>query len=165
MTDAADAGLERMYRLVNGRNHLPDGAAKRDDASRAQGVESFGRALRLDDRIKVAAIGDVERQRSEAGNLDLDAAPGEVGRHVPDADGPDPVALRLIVNVDDARRDFDAQLARLARRNEAVLQAERHDADGAVAAHGEAAAGLDEQDAAVGVVAGRRREAIGRAHV
>src|SRR3546814_1798957 len=103
--------------------------------------------------------------RSEAGNLDLDAAPGEVGRHVPDADGPDPVALRLIVNVDDARRDFDAQLARLARRNEAVLQAERHDADGAVAAHGEAAAGLDEQDAAVGVVAGRRREAIGRAHV
>src|SRR3546814_16716890 len=99
MTDAADAGLERMYRLVNGRNHLPDGAAQLDDASRAQGVEAFVRALRLDDRIKVAAVGDVERQRSEAGNLDLDAAPGEVGRHVPDADGPDPVALRLIVNV------------------------------------------------------------------
>src|SRR3546814_13035294 len=70
-----------------------------------------------------------------------------------------------LVNVDDARRDFDAQLARLARRNEAVLQAERHDADGAVAAHGEAAAGLDEQDAAVGVVAGRRIEEAARHHV
>src|SRR3546814_12158747 len=98
MTDAADAGLERMYRLVIGLNHLPDGAAQLDDASRAQGVEAFVRALRLDDRIKVAAIGDVERPRSEAGNLDLDAAPGEVGRHLPAADGPVPVALPLLVN-------------------------------------------------------------------
>src|SRR3546814_15874478 len=91
MTDAADAGLERMYRLVNGLNHLPDGAAQLDDASRAQGVEAFVRALRLDDRIQVAAIGDVERQRSEAGNLDLDAAPGAVGRHGHDADATHPV--------------------------------------------------------------------------
>src|SRR3546814_12710330 len=118
MTDAADAGLERMYRLVNGRNHLPDGAAQLDDASRAQGVEAFVRALRLDDRIKVAALRDVDRQRSEAGNLDLDAAPGEVGRHAPDAAGPEPVALRLIVTVADDRRGCRDQHAQHARRDE-----------------------------------------------
>src|SRR3546814_20035951 len=76
MTDAADAGLERMYRLVNGLNHLPDGAAQLDDASRAQGVEAFVRALRPDARIKVAAIGARRRPRAAPRNPHLTPPPG-----------------------------------------------------------------------------------------
>jgi hypothetical protein len=121
--------------------------------------------LRLNDGVEIAAIGDVDRERSEVRHLDRDALPIQPAGDVADPHGPDPRAVLHIVQFDRPRRDLGDDLARRARGDQAVFKGEGDDADGAVAAHRQDAAGLDEQDADIGLRRGRRIEETAAHHV
>ena len=73
---------------------------------------------------------------------------GDVGRRTDFDIGP---VLAGIFAIDDARRHLEPELARRLRRHQPALERHRDGADGAVAAHRQAAARLDEQDADVAV--------------
>src|SRR3546814_13694363 len=71
-----------MHRFEFGANGLPDQSAQFDQAGGAHVVESGIAALRLDDRIIIAAISDVDGERADALDLDLDIARGDIGGNV-----------------------------------------------------------------------------------
>src|SRR5690606_21970182 len=131
----------------------------------AQIIQPGVGALRLDDGVVVAAVGDIDRQRTEARDIDLDPLGRQIGRHIADAHRGHAIALGLIGDVQHARRNLDLQPPRRARPDQTVLQTEGDHPDGPVAAHGQAAAGLDEQYARVRVRQGWRIQETAAHHV
>uniref|UniRef100_A0A0N5A080 LigA n=1 Tax=Parastrongyloides trichosuri TaxID=131310 RepID=A0A0N5A080_PARTI len=165
VADPVDRGFVRVHR-VEGRPHpFAHQTAQFDDAAGAQIVQARVGALRLDDGVVVAAVGHVDAQRAEARHVDLDAFRRQIGGDIADAHRGHLVALSLIGDVQNARRDLDLQPARRARPDQAVFQPEGDHADRPVAAHGQAAAGLDEQDARVCIRQGRRIQEAAAHHV
>ena len=63
--------------------------------------------------------------------------------------------VAAVFGLDDAGRHFEDEPPFPPRRDQPLLDQHRHRADGAVAAHRQAAARLDEEDRGVGVVAHR----------
>ena len=121
--------------------------------------------LRLDDRIEIATIGHVDDDLAEP--LDLGGQPFRIeeARHIGQADLLDEAALLAIADVDFAGRRIDREPARLARRDQPVLDAHGDRADRAMAAHRQAARGLDEQHGDVAIRPRRRIEDRARHHV
>ena len=70
-----------------------------------------------------------------------------------------------VLRLDDAGRDLEDELALALRRHQPFLDEDGDGADGAVAAHRQAAAGLDEEERGVGVVAHRLVEDRAGHHV
>ncbi|MNL18124.1 hypothetical protein D3C87_1392560 [compost metagenome] len=165
MADAVDRGLVRVHRMKDLAHALSHQAAQFDDAAGAQVVQAGVSALRLHDGVVVAAVGDIDLQRTKAGNFDLDPLRRQIGGDIADTDRRHAVAFGFIGDVQNARRDLDLQPSWGARPDQAVLQAEGDHADGPMAAHGQAAAGLDEQDARIGVGQGRRVQEPAAHHV
>ncbi len=147
-----------MHRLELFADQFSDRAAEFHQLRRAQIVQPGIGPLRLDDRIIIAAIGHIQRQRTEARHIDLNPLGRQIGGDVTDADGGDLRALLFILDMDGARRHLDLQLARFARGDEAVFQAEGNHANRAMPAHRQATARLDEQDRRVAVGLARRIE-------
>ena len=108
--------------------------------------------LRLDDGVEVAAIGDVDLERADAralrprSPLECRKA-GTLVRRTDSTYSPS----WLYSAIDEAGRRLEPQHARRLRPHQPVLDRHRHGADGAVAAHRQAAGGLDEQDADVAI--------------
>ena len=102
---------------------------------------------------------------AQALDFDLVARSIEEGRDVGDAHPLDERAVLLVARLDDAGRRIKPQEARRLRMDQSVLERDRDGADGAVAAHGQAAGGLDEQDADVAIGTRRRIEDRARHHV
>ena len=121
--------------------------------------------LRLEDGVEVAAIGDVEHQLAHARHVDRDLARRQIGGDIGDAHAVDEAAVLLVARHHPAGRRIEIEHARRRRRDQPVLDRHGDGADGAVAAHRQAAAHLDEQDADVAVGAGRRIEHRARHHV
>jgi hypothetical protein len=135
------------------------------DVGRADVGEVAIVLLRLDDRIEIAAIGDVDHQRSQIRALDLDLGGVEVGGDVADSHRVDIGPVTGIGRRHHPGRRVELQRPLLARADQPALQRHRHRADGAVAAHRQAAAGFDEDDAGVAIVASRGVEDAARHHV
>src|SRR3546814_18675409 len=110
-----------MHRFEFGANGLPDQSAQFDQAGGAHVVESGIAALRLDDRIIIAAISDVDGERADALDLDLDIARGDIGGNVDDTDRRHLVALTFLGDVDDPRRDPDLDPPRPHPKAEAMF--------------------------------------------
>ena len=128
------------------------------DVARGQLVEPGIVRLRLDDRVEIAAIGDVHDQLAQLRAVDPNLRQGEIARHIGQAHALDKPAGALVVGDHQARRRIEAQPALLARADQPLLEREGHRADRAVTAHGQAAAHLDVQDTGVAVRAARRVE-------
>ena len=78
------------------------------------------------------------------------------GRHVDDAHLGDVTEIvATVFGLDDAGGDFQAEAPFPLRRHQPLLDQHGDGADGAVAAHRQAAAGLDEDQRRIGVVAQR----------
>src|SRR3546814_15271898 len=84
MADPADRRVERVHRFEFFPHRLPDQPAQFDQAGGPHIVEPGIAALRLDDRIIIAAISDVDGKRADALDLDLDIARGDLGGNVYD---------------------------------------------------------------------------------
>ena len=65
------------------------------------------------------------------------------------------MVVAAVLGLDDAGRHFEDEAALPLRRDQALLDQHRHRADGAVAAHRQAAARLDEEDRGVAILAHR----------
>ena len=79
--------------------------------------------LRLDDGVEIAAIGDVDDDLAQALDLGRQPLGIEEAGHVGEAHLLDEAALLAVGDVDLAGRRVDRQLARLARGDQAVLDA------------------------------------------
>ncbi|GAB7553355.1 hypothetical protein NRB_28610 [Novosphingobium sp. 11B] len=165
MADPANGGVERMDRLELRTHRFAHAVAEFDDTRRAQIVEAGVRALRLDDGVVVAAIGDVDGERANALHVHFDAARGDIGGDIGDPHRSDLCAFHFVSDLDGAGGHFHLQAARHRRLDQAMFETEGDDADGAVAAHRQAAAGLDEQDTDVVRGVDRRIEEPTRHHV
>ena len=128
------------------------------DVAGRQAVEPGIVRLRLDDRIEIAAIGDVDHQLAELRTVDVHLVQREVARDVGEADPLDEAPLALIVGDHEAGRRIEPERAFGLRADEALLEREGHRADRAVAAHRQASRHLDIEDADVAVVATGRVE-------
>src|SRR3546814_21028527 len=100
MSDAADRRVERMHRFEFFPHRLPNPPAQFDQAGGAHVVEPGIAALRLDDRIIIAAISDVDGKSADALDFDLDIARGDIARDVDDAHRRHLVAIGFIGVVD-----------------------------------------------------------------
>ena len=122
--------------------------------------------LGLDDGVEIAAIGDVDGERPglrpKFRKVDLQPGRMQERRHIGDAHALDMLASHFIGRIDPAGRGIEAQRSGLGRPDQAAFQRHGDGADGAMAAHRQAAAGLDEQDAEVAVVARRRHQDAAR---
>ena len=119
-------------------------------------VEAAIRLLRLDDGVEVAAIGDVEDDAAETGHVDLEPAPVEEGRDVPQPHLDDVAEIVAgILGLDDPGGRLEDELPLVLRRHQPFLDEDGDGADRAMAAHRQAAARLDEEERAVGVLAHR----------
>ena len=155
--------MHRLDLLAHERANLD---AQLDESARAQRVEPDVRSLRLDDRVVVAAVRDVDCAASRSpAHRSARRWQRDSSARCGCARDADPIALAHVCNLQQPRRHFDAQLARRARSDEAVLEAEGEDADRSVAAHRQAAAGLDEEDPDVGVGTSRRIQKAAAHHV
>src|SRR3546814_8840209 len=112
--------------------------AQFDQAGGPHIVEPGIAALRLDDRIIIAAISDVDGKRADALDLDLDIARGDIGGNIDDADRRHLVAIGVIGDVDDPPRNLDLQPAGRRRQGEAMFESEGDDPDRAVTKIGRA---------------------------
>ena len=121
--------------------------------------------LRLEDGVVVAAIGDVERELSDARHVDDHVGRRQIGRDVGDAHAVDEAVLLLVARHHPAGRRIEVEDARRRRRHQPVLDRHGDRSDRAVAAHRQAAAHLDEQDGDVAVGSRRRIEDRARHHV
>ena len=65
--------------------------------------------MRLDDRIEIAAIGDVDLDRTEIRTVDVEAFGMQEGRDVGEAHGLDVFALLLVLGDHQAGRRVEAQ--------------------------------------------------------
>ena len=159
------AGFSGMRDLVGRVEGLAQLRAPALDVRRVHVGEVRIEGLRLDDGVEIAAIGDVDAQRAEALDLDLVILAVEERRHIGDAHRVDEGAVLRIARLDEAGRRVEPEQARRLGLDEAVLERDRHRADGAVAAHRQAARSLDEENPDVAVVARRRVEDRARHHV
>ena len=73
--------------------------------------------------------------------------------------------VHLVFGIDDARGNFETEAPRLLGRDQPLLDHHRHRANGAMAAHRQAAGGLDEEDRGIDVVAQRRIDDRAAHHV
>ena len=137
---------------------LPQDRAEPEDVAGGQGVEAAVVGLRFDDGVEVAAVGDVHHQLAETRAVDAHLGEREIARDVRQAHALDEAAPALVVGDHEARGGVEAQPALLTRAHQALLEREGHRADRAVAAHRQAAAHLDVQDAGVAVRAAGRVE-------
>ena len=101
----------------------------------------------------------------ESFDLDLVAGAIEEGWDVGDAHPLHKGTVLLVARLDHACRRIEPQQARRLGMNEAVFERDGHRADGAMAAHGQAARCLDEQDANIAIRPRRRVEDRARHHV
>ena len=121
--------------------------------------------LRLDDRVEIAAIGDVDGDVAEPRTFDRQAFGIQERGNIGDAHLLDIVAFLPVFGDDKAGRRVEPEHAGRLRLHQPLLQRKGHRADGAVAAHRQAARRLDEQDGDVAVVTRRRVEDRTRHHV
>ena len=105
------------------------------------------------------------RARPMPGTSTVDIGRREIRGDVGDPHALDEAALLLVARHDAAGRRVDVEHARRRRRHQPVLDRHGDGADRAVAAHRQAAADLDEQDADVAIGARRRIEDRARHHV
>lgn len=101
--------------------------------------------LYIHDGVKIASVGHVHFERAEAGAFGFDAFGGEVRGYVDELDGLDLAAFLYVADEYQSRRGFHAHDTGRFGADEAVLNGDGDGADGAVAAHGQAAAGFDKQ--------------------
>src|SRR3546814_19539241 len=101
MADAADRRVERMHRIEFFPHRLPTPPAQFDQAGGAHVVEPGIAALRLDDRIIIAAIRDAAGKRPHSLAFDLEVARDHIVRDVDDAYRPLTYANGVIVAVSD----------------------------------------------------------------
>ena len=71
--DAANGRVERMHRGEGFAQERADHGGKLEDARSTEGVQPGIGTLRLDDGVEISAIGHIDRQRAEIGDVDLDA--------------------------------------------------------------------------------------------
>ncbi len=107
--------------------------------------------LRLDDRVEVAAIGDVDHELAELRAVDPDLGQRQVARDVGEAHPLDEPAGPLVGGEHQPGRRVEADFALGPRAHEPLLEGEGDRADRAVAAHRQAAGNLDVEDADVAV--------------
>ena len=121
--------------------------------------------MRLDDGVEVAAVGHVHRDFAQA--FDLGAQPLGVkeARHVGQADLFDKAALLAVGDIDLACGRFNRQFARFARLDQAVFDTHGDGADGAMAAHRQAARGFNKQHRHIAISPRRRIKDRARHHV
>ncbi len=101
--------------------------------------------LHIDDGVKITSVGHVHFERAEVRAFGFNAFGGKVGGHIDELNGFDFVAFLYIADQHQARRRFHAHDAGCFGANETMLNGDGDGADGAVAAHGQAAAGFDKQ--------------------
>jgi hypothetical protein len=99
--------------------------------------------LFLDDGVEVAAIGDVDRDLPEAGTIDGHILSGQIGADVGQAHGLHEAVGHPVVRLNRTGRCLQTQESGLPWLGQAAFQGEGDGADGPMAAHGQAAAGLD----------------------
>ncbi len=165
MREALDGGVLRVDEIVFGVERRPQLRAPAQQVRRVDVGDVADRGLRVDDRIEIAAIGDIDHDLAEA--LDLRRQPRrmQIGGDVGDADAVDIGPVADIAGGDEAGGGVDLQHALFARRHQPALERHGDGPDGAVAAHGQAARGLDEEEGDVRVGARRRIQDGARHHV
>ena len=136
--------------------HAAHHRAQRLYLARLEALEAGEALLGIDDRVEVAAVGDIDLQPADARHVSLEPARMQVGRHVGEPHPLDERAVLPVLGNDEAGRRVEVELARRARLDQPALERHGDRADGAVAAHRQAARGLDEQDRDVAVVPRRR---------
>ena len=162
---ALDGRVLRMHRMDLVVEQPAHDRRQPQHVARRHRFEAGKILLRLEDGVEVAAVGDVEHQLAHARHVDGDLAGRKIRGDVGDAHAFDEAALLLVARHHAAGRRIDVERARRRRRHQPVLDRHGDGADRAVAAHRQAAAHLDEQDADVAVGAGRRIEHRARHHV
>ena len=146
-------------RLVLGMDDL-DRLVERTAQDRRQADDLAGRKvghvavvrLRLDDRIEVAAIRDVDGDVAKPVARNGDALECEIGRDIGDPHRLDMAAVTPIRRLDRPGRCVEAQDAVGLRNHQSLIERDRHRADRAVTAHRQATARLDEHDACVAIL-------------
>ncbi|MCY1443751.1 hypothetical protein D9M71_601810 [compost metagenome] len=107
----------------------------------------------LDDRVEVAAVGDIEGQSAQCGQVYFGIAKQQEAGHVGEAHGTDLAAVAHIAGPYLSGRHINHYHAFLLRRHQSRLQGEGDRAQRGVTAHRQAARGFDEQQAEVGILA------------
>src|SRR3984893_19273874 len=154
-----------MHRLHCIAHERADDGTEGEDICGTELVDALVGLLWLDDCVEIPAIRHVYDERPEPRHVDPDACGWHVRGHVTDCNACDLVPAGRVVDPDSPRRYFDTEPAGRARANEAMLECKRNDTNRPVAAHGQAAAGFDEQDGSiVGRVDGREHKST-RHHV
>ena len=128
-------------------------------------VEIVEILLRFDDRVEIAAIGDVDCEIAQVGTFDRQILGIEEGRNIGDPDLFNICAFLAVLGLDHAGRCIQHQRSRRPGSHQPVLERHGHRSDGSVAAHRQAARGLDEQDRDVAIVARRWIQDRTRHHV
>ena len=142
---AADRLVLRMDRLYGRFQVLPQDEGHAHEIAGGEVLQVAVVRLRLHDGVEVAAVGDIHRELTQARALGLDPLGGQIGAHVVDAHGVHMAVAHRIVRLDGPRGRVQAQGPVLARLDQAALDREGDRPDRAVAAHGQAAGGLDVQ--------------------
>src|SRR5262249_8899598 len=146
-------------------HRLADDRGERQNARRTQLIQAPVGSLRLDNGVKIAAIRDIDDQRSKTGRIDLDRLLRQITRDIANAHALHANALFTIIELDLPGRHIGDEASWRPRLDQTVLDPKRDDADRAVAAHRQAAARLYEQDARIGVGMRRRIEEAPAHHV
>src|SRR6185369_13127540 len=124
-----------MHGLDSLTHERPDYRAEGQDIACSQLIDAFVGTLRLDDRVEIAAVGDIYYEGSEARDVDFHASGCHVGRHVTDGDTGDLVTLGRVVDPNDSCRHLQAEASGRPRPDQSVLQRKCDDSDRAVATH------------------------------
>src|SRR5712671_3930855 len=134
-----------MHRLHCFAHQGANDGTEREDICSAELIDALVATLWLDDCVEIPSIRHVYDERAEPRNLDPDARSCQIRRHVTNSNACDLVPAGRVLDPDHARRDFDTESADGAGANETMLECKRNHANRPVAAHGQAAAGFDEQ--------------------
>src|SRR5882724_7559663 len=154
--------MHRLHRLAHERT---DDRAEGEDICRTELVDALIGVLWLYDCVEITSIGDIYYERTQSGDIDPDACSCHIRGHITNCDARDLVAAGRVFDPDHPRGYFDTESAEGSGANESMLECKRNHANRPVAAHGQAAAGFDEQDGSiVGRIDGREHKSA-RHHV
>src|SRR3569833_1741527 len=111
-----------MHGLDSLTHERPDYRAKGEDIGGPQLIDAFVGTLRLDDCVKIAAVGDIYYEAAKARDVDFHASGCHVGRNITDGDTGDLVTLGRVLDPDDSRRHLQAEAHGRSRPDQPVLQ-------------------------------------------
>ena len=145
--DVADAADRRILRMDAGDGFVQQAAhdgREAKDLARRELAHVAVVLLRLHDGVEIAAIGDVEGELADARAVDRHAFGVEIARHIGEPHRFDIFTIAPVRRLDQAGGRIESQQPLIARRHQPALEGDRHGSDGAMPAHRQAAAGLDE---------------------